>query len=178
MLLDEQAAAIGVPLRKVYLPSGPNGGCTNEIYESVMAEVMNDYFTQGISTVAFGDLFLADLRAWREANLARSGMCGIFPVWQRETNAFAREVISLGYRARLSCVEERLGPTFAGREYDEALPRDLPAGVDPCGENGEFHTFVFDGPIFRNPVSVCVGEMVTRDGRCLADLLGKEMKGC
>lgn len=170
-LLDQQAGAIGIPLRKVYLPSGANGGCTNEVYESIMAEVMNDYFNQGISTIAFGDLFLEDLRAWREANLARGGMRAIFPVWKRETNAFASAVIALGFKARLSCVEERLGSSFAGREYDEALLRDLPTGIDPCGENGEFHSFVYDGPIFRRPVSICVGETITRDGRCFADLL-------
>lgn len=169
-LLDEQAKAIGIPLRKVYLPSGESGGCTNEVYEAIMAKEMATYRDEGIFTVAFGDLFLEDLRAWREANLARAGMRGIFPVWKRETNEFAREVISREFRARLSCVEGRVGPAFAGREYDEALLRDLPAGVDPCGENGEFHTFVFDGPIFRVPVSVCVGEIVMRDGRYYADL--------
>jgi uncharacterized protein (TIGR00290 family) len=169
-LLDEQAKAIGIPLRKVYLPSGESGGCTNEVYEAIMAKEMAAYRDQGIFTVAFGDLFLEDLRAWREANLARAGMRGIFPVWKRETNEFAREVIARGFRARLSCVEGRVGPAFAGREYDEALLRDLPAGVDPCGENGEFHTFVFDGPIFRAPVSVQVGETVMRDGRYYADL--------
>ena len=169
-LLEEQADAIGIPLRKVYLPSGTNGGCTNEVYESIMAEVMNDYFDEGISTVAFGDLFLEDLRAWREANLAGAGMRGIFPVWKRETNAFACAVIAVGFKARLSCVEERLGSSFAGRKYDEALLRDLPSGVDPCGENGEFHSFVYDGPIFGRPVSICVGETVTRDGRFFADM--------
>lgn len=172
-LLDEQAKAIGIPLRKVYLPSGESGGCTNEVYEAIMAKEMATYRDEGIFTVAFGDLFLEDLRAWREANLARSGMRGIFPVWKRETNDFAREVIVLGFRARLSCVEGRIGPVFAGREYDEALLRDLPAGVDPCGENGEFHTFVFDGPIFRAPVSVRVGETVMRDGRYYADLMSE-----
>jgi uncharacterized protein (TIGR00290 family) len=169
-LLDQQAEAIGIPLRKVYLPSGESGGCTNEIYEAIMAEVMAAYRAEGIFTVAFGDLFLEDLRAWREANLARAGMRGIFPVWRRETNGFAREVIALGFRACLSCAESRVGPGFAGREYDEALLLDLPAEVDPCGENGEFHTFVFEGPIFRRPVSVHVGETVIRDGRYYADL--------
>ena len=169
-LLDEQARAIGIPLRKVYLPTGESGGCTNEVYEEIMAKEMATYRDDGIFTVAFGDLFLEDLRAWREANLARAGMRGIFPVWKRETNEFAREVVARGFRARLSCVEGRIGPAFAGREYDKALLRDLPAGVDPCGENGEFHTFVFDGPIFRALISVQVGETVMRDGRYYADL--------
>jgi diphthamide synthase (EF-2-diphthine--ammonia ligase) len=140
------------------------------VYEAIMAKEMATYRDEGIFTVAFGDLFLEDLRAWREANLTRAGMRGIFPVWKRETNEFAREVIARGFRARLSCVEGRIGPAFAGREYDKALLRDLPAGVDPCGENGEFHTFVFDGPIFRAPISVQVGETVMRDGRNYADL--------
>ena len=150
-LLDAQAQAIGIPLRKVYLPSGTNGGCTNEIYEAIMAKVMATYRDEGIFTVAFGDLFLEDLRAWREANLARSGMRGIFPIWKRETAKLARSVIALRYKAYLSCVEDRVGSAFAGRAYDETLLRDLPPGVDPCGENGEFHSFVFDGPIFRAP---------------------------
>jgi uncharacterized protein (TIGR00290 family) len=176
-LLDEQAKAIGIPLRKVYLPSGPAGGCTNEIYEAIMAKEMATYRDAGIVTVAFGDLFLEDLRAWREANLARAGMRGIFPIWKRETGKLAREVIALGYKAYLSCVEERVGPAFAGREYDEALLRDLPADIDPCGENGEFHTFVFDGPIFRAPVSVQVSETVMRDGRYYADLVSGAAAG-
>jgi uncharacterized protein (TIGR00290 family) len=169
-LLDEQAQAIGIPLRKVYLPSGAAGGCTNDVYEAIMATVMTAYRHEGIFTVAFGDLFLEDLRAWREANLARAGMRGIFPIWKRETTQLARGVIALGYKAYLSCVEGRVGPAFAGREYDEKLLRDLPPGVDPCGENGEFHSFVFDGPIFRTPVSVRVGETVMRDGRYYAEL--------
>lgn len=169
-LLDEQAKAIGIPLRKVYLPSSENGGCTNDVYEAIMAKVMATYRDEGISTVAFGDLFLEDLRAWREANLARAGMRGIFPIWKRETGQLARDVIALGYRAHLSCVENRVGAAFAGREYDESLLRDLPAGIDPCGENGEFHSFVFDGPIFRRPIRVLVGETVMRDGRYYADL--------
>jgi len=174
-LLDEQAKAIGIPLRKVYLPSGPAGGCTNDVYEAIMAKVMTTYRNEGIFTVAFGDLFLEDLRAWREANLARAGMRGIFPIWKRETTEFARRVIALGYKAYLSCVEGRVGSAFAGREYDEKLLRDLPTGVDPCGENGEFHSFVFDGPIFQTPVSVRVGETVRRDGRYYSDILsGKD----
>ena len=170
-LLDEQAKAIGIPLRKIYLPSGAAGGCANEVYEAIMAKVMATYRDDGVSTVAFGDLFLEDLRAWREANLARAGMRGIFPVWKRETSQFARSVIALGYKAYLSCVEDRVGLAFAGREYNEALLRDLPPGVDPCGENGEFHSFVFDGPIFRTPVSVSVEETVIRGGRYYADLV-------
>ena len=173
-LLDEQAEAIGIPLRKVYLPSGPAGGCTNDVYESIMREVMLDYQRDGVRAVVFGDLFLRDLRAWREANLAKIGMRGIFPVWNRETSLFAREVIALGYKALLSCTEARFGATLVGREYDEQLLRELPHDVDPCGENGEFHSFVYGGPIFQRPVYVRVGEIVVRDGRFYADLLLKE----
>jgi uncharacterized protein (TIGR00290 family) len=172
-LLEQQAKAIGIPLRKVYLPSDPAGRCTNEVYESIMKEVMLAYRRDGIRTVAFGDLFLQDLRAWREANLARAGMRGIFPVWNRNTTEFAREVIALGYKALLSCTEDRFGATLVGREYDEQLLRELPPDVDPCGENGEFHSFVCDGPIFQRPVYVRVGEIVGRDGRHYADLVSE-----
>lgn len=170
-LLDEQARAIGIPLEKVYLPSGESGGCSNDVYEAIMADVMTRYKTSGVRTVAFGDLFLEDLRAWREANLAKVGMRGVFPIWKRDTKIMAREVIQLGYRAYISCAEATIGPRFAGRLYDWEFLRELPLGVDPCGENGEFHSFVFDGPIFKRPVRVRVGEIVTRDGRFYADLL-------
>ena len=173
-LLDEQAQAIGIPLQKVYLPSEISGGCTNDVYESIIGDVMAHYKAKGVRTVGFGDLFLEDLRAWREANLAKAGMRGIFPIWKRDTTQFARQTISLGFKAYLSCVEGRVGPGFAGRLYDEALLRELPSGIDPCGENGEFHSFVYDGPIFKRPVSVRVGEIVVRDERYYADLLPRK----
>ncbi len=173
-LLDEQARAIGVPLEKVYLPSGEPGGCTNDVYEAIMSRVMAHYKARGVETVAFGDLFLEDLRAWREANLAKADMRGIFPIWKRNTTKVAHEVIQLGYKAYLSCVEPKVGSGFVGRLYDEDLLQVLPSEIDPCGENGEFHSFVFDGPIFKRAVSVRVGEIVTRDGRYYADLLPNE----
>jgi uncharacterized protein (TIGR00290 family) len=175
-LLDEQARAIGIPLDKVYLPSGEVGGCTNDVYEAIMSRVMNSYKARGVQTVAFGDLFLEDLRAWREANLAKAGMRGLFPIWKRDTTKLAHEMIRLGYEAYLSCVEASVGPGFVGRLYDEKFLSELPSGIDPCGENGEFHSFVFDGPIFSRPVDVQVGELVTRDGRYYADLLPEESK--
>ena len=174
-LLEEQARAIGIPLEKVYLPSGESGGCTNDIYEGIMSRVMESYKAKGVRSVGFGDLFLEDLREWREANLAKAGMRGIFPIWQRDTTKVAHDSIRLGYKAYLSCVEGKVGSGFVGRLYDEEFLRELPADVDPCGENGEFHSFVFDGPIFKRPVSVRVGEIVTRDGRYYADLLPKEL---
>jgi uncharacterized protein (TIGR00290 family) len=175
-LLDAQAATIGIPLKKVYLPSGQGGGCTNDVYEEIMRRAMVSYKTRGIETVAFGDLFLEDLRAWREANLAKAGMRGLFPIWKRNTAELAHEVIRLGYKAYLSCVEAHVGPGFAGRLYDEKFLSELPSTVDPCGENGEFHSFVFDGPMFAKPVAVEVGELVTRDGRFYADLLPESQR--
>jgi uncharacterized protein (TIGR00290 family) len=175
-LLDEQAAAIGIPLEKIYLPSSEAGGCTNEIYEVLMGCVMARQRAKGVWTIAFGDLFLEDLRAWREANLAKAGMRGVFPIWKRDTTELAHEVIGLGYKAYLSCVEGRVGPGFAGRAYDEELLRELPPGIDVCGEYGEFHSFVYDGPIFRRRVSVRVSEVVVRDGRYYADILPEESK--
>jgi uncharacterized protein (TIGR00290 family) len=171
VLLALQADALGIPLEKIYLPSGPNQPCTNEVYEKIMADVMEKYNAQGVTTVAHGDLFLEDLRAWREANLAKAGMRGLFPLWKRDTTELAREIIALGFKAYLSCVEGKVGPGFVGRPYDNDLLRDLPAGIEPCGEYGEFHTFVYDGPIFNRPVAVRVGEVVIRDGRFYADLL-------
>jgi len=170
-LLGAQAEAIGLPLTKIYLPSGKQTPCTNEIYEEVMARAMEEFRSQGIFAVGFGDLFLEDLRAWREASLAKAGMTAVFPIWKRETQRLARQLIAMGFKAVLSCVEERVGLGFAGRTYDDRLLEDLPAGIDPCGEYGEFHTFVHDGPCFRRPVPVTIGETVTRDGRHYADLL-------
>jgi len=171
LLLEQQAEAIGLPLDKVYLPSGGPQPCTNEVYEQVMGDVMAKYRAQGVETVAFGDLFLEDLRAYRERNLAKADMRGLFPLWKRDTTTLAREVIALGFKSYLSCVEGEVGPGFVGRPYDNALLASLPAGIDPCGEYGEFHTFVYDGPIFARPVPVTVGEIVIRDGRYYADLL-------
>jgi uncharacterized protein (TIGR00290 family) len=175
-LLDEQAAAIGIPLVKVYLPSGASGGCTDDVYEAIMSRAMAKFKSAGVQTVGFGDLFLEDLRAWREANLAKAGMRGIFPLWKRDTSELAREVIGAGYKAYLSCVEGNVGPGFVGRLYDDELLRELPLGIDPCGENGEFHSFVFDGPIFKKHVPVRVGEIVMREGRFYADLTTEAME--
>jgi len=177
VLLDRQAEAVGVPLEKVYLPSGKNGACTDVVYEKIMGDVMAKFKGRGVETVAFGDLFLEDLRAWREANLARAGMRGLFPIWKRNTAQLARDMIAMGFKAVLSCVEGKVGEGFVGRQFDEELLRDLPPSIDPCGENGEFHTFVFDAPVFGRPVEVRVGDIVTRDGRFYADILPAEMVG-
>jgi uncharacterized protein (TIGR00290 family) len=166
-LLDQQAEAIGIPLRKVYLPSGPDGGCTNDVYEMLMKEAMLSYQRDGIRTVAFGDLFLQDLREWREANLAKVGMRAIFPIWNRNTTELAYEVIALGFKCYLSCVQASLGAHFVGRLYSGELLRELPGGIDPCGENGEFHSFVCEGPIFTKTIPLVVGENVERAGNFL-----------
>ena len=169
-LLDAQAEAIGIPLHKVYLPSNSAAGCTNEVYESIMKDAMLEYCRNGVRTVAFGDLFLEDLRAWREANLAKIRMRGLFPIWKRNTTQVAREIIALGFKTYLSCVEASVGSRFVGKLYDEELLRALPPGTDPCGENGEFHSFVRDGPIFRRPF-LKKGEKGEGGGLFFADLL-------
>jgi uncharacterized protein (TIGR00290 family) len=167
-LLEAQAAAAGLPVTIVPIPSP----CPNEVYEAAMAEAMASARARGVEAVAFGDLFLEDIRRYREERLAGSGLVPVFPLWGRPTPALAREMIASGLRARLTCVDPRVLPaSFAGRAFDETLLRDLPAGVDPCGENGEFHTFAWAGPMFRAPIPVEVGEVVTRDGFVFADLL-------
>ena len=170
-LLELQAAAVGLPLDKLYLPSSANHPCTNDVYEEIMRTAMLRYCEAGVRTVAFGDIFLEDLRQYRERNLATVGMQAIFPLWKRDTGELLDQFISSRWKAYISCAEAKLGPTFAGRAIDAAFRRDLPPGIDPCGEFGEYHSFVYDGPIFQRPVPVEVGEVVVRDGRFYADLL-------
>ena len=168
-VLEQQAEAMGIPLHKVYLHQDH---CSFEDYEAVMKKVMLEYKEKGVLTVAFGDIFLQDLREYRENNLAKVGMKGIFPIWKRDTTELVQTFIDLGFKAYLTCVDsEKLGEKFAGRAIDADLIRDLPDGVDPCGENGEFHSYVYDGPIFQRPVAVAVGDVVLRDVRYFADLL-------
>lgn len=177
-LLDRQAEALSIPLNKLYISVASSQLCResdNDVmldYERRMDQVLARYQAAGITTVAFGDIFLADLRSYREKKLAGRGMKGLFPLWQRHTNELVRTFIATGFKAYLSCVDgELLGETFAGRSLDSRFLEDLPEGVDPCGENGEYHSFVHDGPIFRAPVPVRVGEIVQRDRRFFADLL-------
>jgi uncharacterized protein (TIGR00290 family) len=174
-LLERQAAALGVRLHIVDLPAYE---CTNEVYEAAMAEALQRYLDAGVMTVAFGDIFLRDLRQYRERNLARVGMRGVFPIWGRDTRELAETFLKLGFKAYVACVDaEKLDDHFAGRSLDARFFRDLPDGVDPCGENGEFHTFVYDGPLFAEPVPVRVSGVVTRDGRHFADLLPPTVRG-
>jgi uncharacterized protein (TIGR00290 family) len=161
-LLAEQAKAVGYPLEEVAIPQI----CPNDIYEQRMREALEKYHRKGTQSTAFGDLFLEDVRAYREERMSRIGMRCVFPLWGRPTVELAGQFIDLGFRAIVVCVDTKtLSPEFSGREYDRDLLRDLPAGVDPCAENGEFHTFVYDGPIFSWPVSVQRGEKVLRDDR-------------
>ncbi|MEA3224690.1 MAG: diphthine--ammonia ligase [Planctomycetota bacterium] len=168
-LLEQQAAALGIRLHKLYLPQA---NCSIEEYEAMMKKAMLEYKDDDVLTVAFGDVFLQDLRVYRERNLAKVEMKGIFPIWRRDTAEIVQTFIDLGFKAYLTCVDsEKLGKEFAGRSINVDLIRDLPDGVDPCGENGEFHSYVYDGPIFQRPVRVSVGEVVLRDVRYFADLI-------
>jgi uncharacterized protein (TIGR00290 family) len=163
-LLRAQAASLGIPLHEVEI--SPRAG--NEEYESKMDAALSALrsTTPGISGVVFGDLFLEDIRAYRESNLARVGLSAIFPLWGRDTRQVAAQFTDLGFRAAAVCVDSTaLDQSFAGREYDASFVADLPVGVDPCGENGEFHTFVYDGPLFATRVAHVRGEVVLRDER-------------
>ncbi|HET8551107.1 MAG TPA: ATP-binding protein [Gammaproteobacteria bacterium] len=161
-LLDAQADALGLPLRKVYLPEKAN----NDDYAAAMGAALASIRSDGIDCVAFGDIFLADIRAYREAQMATVDMRALFPLWGRSTAALAQTFIARGFRAVLTCVDtDAISSDFAGRAYDRQLLDDLPSGCDPCGENGEFHTFVYDGPLLRAPLAVATGERVLRDAR-------------
>jgi uncharacterized protein (TIGR00290 family) len=168
VLLERQAESIGLPLHAVLIPPQ----CINVTYELRMKEALNEHFAGGVRRVAFGDIFLEDLRAYREQNLARIGMEALFPIWKQDSRELARDFLRLGFKGVTVCIDPRvLDPSFVGRVLDESFFADLPPGVDPCGENGEFHTFVFDGPVFRNPVRFTVAEKVLRDGFWFCDLL-------
>jgi len=167
-LLDEQTAALGLRAWKVAIPSP----CPNEVYEREMAGALGELRELGVSSVIFGDLFLEDIRRYRETRLAEVGMNGIFPLWGRKTDALAREMIAVGIRATLTCIDpKKLDRSFAGRTFDASLLEELPDGIDPCGENGEFHTFAWASPAFARAIPVEVGEVVDRDGFVFADLL-------
>jgi uncharacterized protein (TIGR00290 family) len=167
-LLLRQAESIGLPLHEVRIPPQ----CVNPVYEARMAEALRVHYGQGVRKVAFGDIFLEDLRSYREKNLARIGMTALFPIWKRSTRELIQFFHAQRFRAIAACVDPKaLDPGFAGRELDESFFRDLPPTADPCGENGEFHTFVFDGPMFHFPIPVRTGEVVNRDGFVFCDLM-------
>ncbi len=167
-LLEVQASAIGLPLEVVRIPPA----CSNADYEVATSAALAGYASRGGQAIVFGDLYLADIRVYRERLLAPLTLAPRFPLWLEDTTALARRFVALGFRAVLVCVDpKQLDPRFAGRAYDDALLDELPADVDPCGENGEFHTYVHDGPIFRRPVPIIAGEIVERGGFVFADLL-------
>lgn len=166
-LLEAQAAAVGLPLIAIDLP----WPCDDQTYRERMAGACERAVAEGVEGIAFGDLFLEDVRAYRERQMEGTGLKALFPLWGRDTRALAQEMVAGGLSAVLTCVDSRqLDRSFAGRRFDSELLVDLPAGVDPCGEKGEFHTFVQAGPMFRLPVGAVVGETVERDGFVFADL--------
>lgn len=170
-LLERQAESLGLHLVKVYIPKKS----TQEEYELRMKEVLTKHQNEGANSVAFGDIFLEDLRRYREENLYRIGMRGIFPLWRKNTSELIRRFIDLGFKAVVTCVDPKaLDPSFAGRVIDDDFISQLPVHVDPCGENGEFHSFVFDGPIFEREVKFSLGEVVLRDSFYFCDLLPDE----
>lgn len=167
-LLEMQIAAAGLKPVLVHIPHP----CTNDIYEQAMAEAVAQAKADGITHIIFGDLFLEDIRAYRVEKLKETGITPVFPLWLKPTDALARDMIAGGLQAHLSTVDlKKLSADFAGRCFDDALLGDLPPGIDPCGENGEFHSFVCAGPMLSRPIPVRVGETVTRDGFAYADLL-------
>ena len=170
-VLAQQVKRIGLPLFPVYLPAP----CSNETYQARMAEVLGALGEEGTTHVVFGDLFLEDVRAYREAQMKAVGMTPVFPLWHRDTAQLAREMLAHGLEATITVVDPmQLDPTFAGRSYDATFLDDLPEGVDPCGEQGEFHTVVTDGPMFDSPISVAIGDVVEREGFVFADVILSE----
>ena len=169
-LLEQQAESVGVPLWTVPLP----WPCSNQQYEARMRDLCIRAVNEGVEAVAFGDLFLADIRAYREKQLAGTGLQPLFPVWQIPTAELAAELIASGLKAKITCVDPKvLSKDFAGRDFDTQFLADLPPTVDPCGENGEFHSFVYAGPGWRHPIDVEVGEIVEREGFVFADVINK-----
>lgn len=167
-LAEAQARVVGLPLQIVPLP----WPCPNEVYEREMRVAVRDSLGNGVTHIAFGDLFLEDIRAYRIKQLEGSGLEPLFPLWHEPTGKLARRMIDAGVVAVATCVDpKQLSPSFAGRKFDHAFLDELPEGVDPCGENGEFHTCVLAGPMFREPLRAVVGEIVMRDGFCFADLV-------
>ena len=167
-LLERQTESIGLPLHEVRIPSQ----CVNLIYEARMEAALRVHYENGVRKVAFGDIFLEDLRTYREKNLARIGMTALFPIWKRDTRELIQTFHADQFRAIAVCVDSKvLDRRFAGRELDDTFFRELPSQADPCGENGEFHTFVFDGPIFRTAIAVRAGEITERDSFVFCDLL-------
>ena len=167
-LLRRQASALGLPVHEVWIPPQ----CINPVYEAHMGEAVRQLKEDGVESVAFGDLFLEDIREYREQQMAATGLSCVFPIWGEDTVRLSHRMIENGLRATLVCVDPRQVPAaLVGRAYDETLLAELPASADPCGERGEFHTFVWDAPNFKAPIEVRPGEIVERDGFFFADLV-------
>jgi uncharacterized protein (TIGR00290 family) len=161
-LLEQQTKAMGLPLTKIFIPQK----CTDRLYEELMGAEMARWKERGVTGVVFADIFLEDIRKFREDKLAQASMEALFPLWKRPTDELAEEFIALGFKSIITCVDSKaLDKKFAGRIFDHEFLADLPPGVDPCGENGEFHSFVFDGPVFKSPVKFERGEVVRREER-------------
>ncbi len=174
VLLEQQAESVGLPLEKILITNQS----TNEEYETKMRSVLERYKELGVNSVVFGDIFLEDLKKYREDHLAQIGMRGVFPIWKRDSCALARAFVGLGFQAITTCVDSRvLDQKFVGRLFDAQFVAELPPSVDPCGENGEFHSFAFDGPIFRKGIAFSQGEVVRRDNRFYyCDLLPRSLE--
>lgn len=161
-LLEEQSRSIGLPLEIVLI----HKNAANDEYEQQMGRTLERCRSQGVNSVVFGDIFLADIRKYREQNLAKAGMQAVFPLWNQDTRKLIRNLLDAGFRAITTCVDTQvLGPEFAGREIDDRFIASLPEGIDPCGENGEFHSFVYQGPIFSRAINLQRGEKVLRENR-------------
>jgi uncharacterized protein (TIGR00290 family) len=167
-LVEQQAKSLNIPLYQVLIPKD----CSNEIYAAKMAEALNKFKQEGVETVAFGDIFLEDVRKYREENLDKLNMKGIFPIWGRDSAELAHSFIALGFKSVISCIDTKvMDKKFLGRQFDEAFLAELPPKIDPSGENGEFHSFVYDGPIFKQGIGYKHGEMVLRDSFHFCDLI-------
>ena len=168
-LLELQSQSLGIPLQKVVIRKTS----VNDEYEARMSSILNEFKSQGVTAIIFGDIFLEDLRKYREKNMTKLGIEAVFPLWKKETRALAKYFIDSGFKAAVSCVDTKvLDASFAGREYNASFLADLPDSVDPCGENGEFHTFTYAGPIFKKEIRIRMGEKVLRDERfCFCDIL-------
>ncbi|GAB4154835.1 MAG: ATPase [Planctomycetaceae bacterium] len=170
-LLRMQAEALGLPLMEVEI----SPGASNVEYEAAMETKLNELSRQGFRTIVFGDIFLEDLREYRENQMAQLGWQCLFPIWKRDSHELAETFLQLGFRAKTACVDPRkLDRTFVGADYSREFLDRLPPGIDPCGENGEFHTFVYDSPLFREPIAIETGQVVERDGFLFCDLVSSE----
>jgi len=166
-LIRQQAESAGLPLHLIPIPDP----CSDSAYKKIMANFIEQVKSQGIENIAFGDLFLGEIRSYREESLAGTGITPLFPLWGKPTSELSKEMVNSGLRAKITCIDPKnLSPDFAGHEYDNTFLEQIPDSIDPCGENGEFHSFVYDGPMFKRKLNICVGETVTRDGFVFTDL--------